>query len=228
MRRNPQLPVYMYLPSIHLLPSHLKTQAPGCVSAFNTALTLKLADPKVHPPANPRLDSTDPDASPLLCYPDSQEIEKDQLHRVLAVNALTQSQRVRKKPLIAPEAQNTVALSYAEQLTLSYTKVIHESDSAKRMSQLLKSVHVSASLETLKGIGPTLSTVLESFFSNYKDMDVYIAIFLGTDAGDKKYYTYINMLLHKVKVRAIIDSGAPGNIVSSRLVKKLKLVPDLD
>ena len=135
---------------------------------------------------------------------------------------------MRKEPLLAPEAQDTVALPYAKQLTLPATEVTQESDSAKKMSQLLKSVNVSASLEALKGISPTLCTALESFLSKYKDMDVYRVMSLGTGTEDRKDCTYIDMMVHKVKVRAIIDSGAPGNIVSSRLVKKLKLAPDLD
>ncbi|KAJ9067560.1 hypothetical protein DSO57_1037921 [Entomophthora muscae] len=32
---------------------------------------------------------SDPEAQPKLCYHDQEEIEEDQLHRVLAVNALT-------------------------------------------------------------------------------------------------------------------------------------------
>ncbi|KAJ9049495.1 hypothetical protein DSO57_1023733 [Entomophthora muscae] len=170
---------------------------------------------------------SDSTAQLTLCYPDQEEIEEDQLQRALAVNALTQSQRVRKESLLAPKAQDTFALSYAEQLALPSTEVTNEIDSAKKMSQLLNSVHVSASLEMLKGISPTLSTALESFFSKYKDMDVYRVMSLVTDKGDQKDCIYIDMVVHKVKVKAIIDSGAPGNIVSSRLVKKLKLAPDL-
>ncbi|KAJ9076428.1 hypothetical protein DSO57_1026355 [Entomophthora muscae] len=87
--------MYMYLPSLHLLPSHLKTQVPpGRVSSPNTALTLELADPKVLIPASPILGSTDPDASPLLCYPGSQGIEEDQLHRILTINALTRGMKI--------------------------------------------------------------------------------------------------------------------------------------
>ncbi|KAJ9077735.1 Ankyrin repeat and SOCS box protein 3 [Entomophthora muscae] len=171
---------------------------------------------------------SDPEAQPTLCYPDQEEIEKDQLHRVLSVNALTQGPRVRKEPLLAPEAQDTVTLPYSKQLALPLTEVTHESNCAKKMFQLLKFVHVSAYLEKLKGISPILSTALESFLIKYKDMNVYRVVSLSTENGDQKDCTYIDMVVHKVKVRAIIDSGAPGNIVSSKLMKKLKLAPDLD
>ncbi|KAJ9048623.1 hypothetical protein DSO57_1033085 [Entomophthora muscae] len=147
--------------------------APGCVPQSGTALTLEAADSKVLTPASPNLGSTDPDTSPLLCYPDSQEIEEGQLYRILAINALTRGRRIRKEPLITPEAREMVALPYAEQLTLPTTKVTHESDSAKKMTQILKSVNVSASLDALKGFSPTLCTALEEFLSKYKDMDDY-------------------------------------------------------
>ncbi|KAJ9090061.1 hypothetical protein DSO57_1006455 [Entomophthora muscae] len=136
-------------------------------------MTLEPSDPKALTSASPSLGSTDHDASPLLCYPDSQEIEEDQLHRNLAINALTRGRRIRKEPLITPEAWEMVTIPYAEQLTLPTTKVTHESDSAKKMVQILKSVNVSASLDALKGFSPTLCTALEEFLSKYKDMDVY-------------------------------------------------------
>ncbi|KAJ9053844.1 hypothetical protein DSO57_1020287 [Entomophthora muscae] len=133
MKRNPWLPMYIYLLSP---PSPLPPEdpsAPGFVPPTDTALILEPTDPKVHTPASPSLGSTDPDAIPLLCYPDSQGIE-DQLHRILAINALTRGRRIRKELLITPEAQEAVALSYAEQLTLPTTEVIHESNSAKKMA----------------------------------------------------------------------------------------------
>ncbi|KAJ9082315.1 hypothetical protein DSO57_1005763 [Entomophthora muscae] len=228
MRRNPWLPMYMYLPSLHPYP--LPPEDPGapvCVPSPNTALTLEAADPKVLTSASPSLGFTDPDTSPLLCYPDSHEIEEDQLHRILAINALTRGRIIKKEPLITPEAQKTVALPYAEQLILPTTEVIHESYSAKKMAQILKSVNVSASMNALKGFSPTLCTALEEFLIKYKDMDVHqvTSLINGTDRTD---CTYIDMMVHKVNVQAIIDSGAPGNIISLQLVKKLKLAPDLD
>jgi hypothetical protein len=39
--------------------------------------------------------------------------------------------------------------------------------------------------------------------------------------------TYVNIWVNKIKVRAIIDSGAPGNIISTKFMKRLKLMPDI-
>ncbi|KAJ9077823.1 hypothetical protein DSO57_1013067 [Entomophthora muscae] len=73
--------------------------------------------------ANSATGLSDPAAHLILCYPDQEEIEEDQLHIVLAVNALTSSQRVRKEPLLASEAQDTAVLPYTAQLALSSTEV---------------------------------------------------------------------------------------------------------
>ncbi|KAJ9067422.1 hypothetical protein DSO57_1039266, partial [Entomophthora muscae] len=137
--------------------------APGCVPPPNTALTLETADSKVPTPASPSLGSTDPDASPLLCYPDSQEIVEDQLHSILTINAIIRGRRIRKEALITPEILETVALPYAEQLTLPTTEVTNESNSTKKMAQILKYFNVSASLDALMGSSPTLCTALEEF-----------------------------------------------------------------
>ncbi|KAJ9084788.1 hypothetical protein DSO57_1020592 [Entomophthora muscae] len=83
------------------------------------------------------------------------------MHRILSINALTRGRRIRKEPLITPEAQETVALPYAEKLILPTTEVTHESDSAKKMAKILKSVSVSASLDALKGFSPTLCEALD-------------------------------------------------------------------
>ncbi|KAJ9051859.1 hypothetical protein DSO57_1000519 [Entomophthora muscae] len=114
------LVAHVHVPPLSPLPSE-DPGAPGCVPPPDTALILESSDSKVLTPASPSLGSTDHDASPLLCYPDSQEIEEDQLHRILAINALTRGRRIRKEPLITPEAQETVALPYAEQLILPTT-----------------------------------------------------------------------------------------------------------
>ncbi|KAJ9068567.1 hypothetical protein DSO57_1027331 [Entomophthora muscae] len=135
-------------------------------------------------------------AIPLLCYPDSQEIEEDQLHRILNINAYSREKRLRKEPLIAPEA------------------LTHESDSAKKKAQILILVNVLVFLETFKGFSPTLCTALVEFLRKYKDIDVYQVMSL-VDGINRKDCTYINMMVHKVKVRATIDSVAPGNIISS-------------
>ena len=40
--------------------------------------------------------------------------------------------------------------------------------------------------------------------------------------------SYVWIWVHKIKVRAIIDSCAPGNIISTKLVNQLKLLTNID
>ncbi|KAJ9064341.1 hypothetical protein DSO57_1031741 [Entomophthora muscae] len=106
--------MYMYLPLSPTSPLPPEDRdIPSCFLPPKIALTLESVDSKAPTPASPILGSTDPDTSQLLCYPDYQEIEEDQLHRILAINALAKGRKIRKEPLITPEAQETVALPYA-------------------------------------------------------------------------------------------------------------------
>ncbi|KAJ9062258.1 hypothetical protein DSO57_1012704 [Entomophthora muscae] len=40
--------------------------------------------------------------------------------------------------------------------------------------------------------------------------------------------TQVEISIQKLKIKAILDTGLPVNIVSSKLVKKLKLAPELN
>ncbi|KAJ9053322.1 hypothetical protein DSO57_1025320 [Entomophthora muscae] len=40
--------------------------------------------------------------------------------------------------------------------------------------------------------------------------------------------TRVEVSIQKVKIKAILDTGSPVNVVSSKLMKKLKLAPDLN
>ncbi|KAJ9088900.1 hypothetical protein DSO57_1018444 [Entomophthora muscae] len=129
MRRNPWLPMYMYLPSLSSPLPPEDPGAPSCVSSSKTALTLGLAGPKVPQTSSPSLGSTEPDASPLLFYPDSQEIGKPASYSSY-YQCSPQRQKSKEGPLTTPEAWEAVALPYTKQLTLPTTKAVHESDSA--------------------------------------------------------------------------------------------------
>ncbi|KAJ9055342.1 hypothetical protein DSO57_1004859 [Entomophthora muscae] len=70
---------HVYVPPLSL-PSPLTPKDPGspsCAPPSNTALTFVLTGPEVPQTASPSLGSTYHEASPLLCYLDSQEIEED-------------------------------------------------------------------------------------------------------------------------------------------------------
>lgn len=49
--------------------------------------------------------------------------------------------------------------------------------------------------------------------------------------ADSSYFsdcTYADYFVNKVKVQAIVDCGAPGNIILTSLMKKIKLAPNID
>ncbi|KAJ9085863.1 hypothetical protein DSO57_1009703 [Entomophthora muscae] len=75
-------------------------------------------------------------------------------------------------------------------------------------------------LETLQTLKPELTSALEAFLAQFKGLDVHkVTKVLSPDYGDQNDYTYIELVVHKLRLWTILDSGAPGNIVSARLVK---------
>ncbi|KAJ9078891.1 hypothetical protein DSO57_1002127 [Entomophthora muscae] len=171
----------------------------------------------------------DQEACPKRYFPNKEEINKDLLHRVLAVNTVTRMQAIRTKSISSKEAVDTISIPYAEQLSMSYTKVTHESDSIKKLSQLLRLVQVSTNLDTLKSLKPNLTTALELFLAQFKGLEIHkVTQITSSNYGEQHNCTYIKLAAHKLWVRAILYSGAPGNVVLTRLFKKLKLAPELD
>ncbi|KAJ9053576.1 hypothetical protein DSO57_1022962 [Entomophthora muscae] len=118
----------------------------------------------------------DPYASPECFLPDKEEVNKDLLHQVLAVNAVTRRQAIRTKAL--PSLLTT--------------------------------------LETLKSLKPELTSALEAFLALFKGLDVHkVTKIESPDYGDQHGCTYIKLVVHKLRVQEISDSGAPRNIVST-------------
>ncbi|KAJ9063881.1 hypothetical protein DSO57_1036305 [Entomophthora muscae] len=129
-----------------------KTVAEKTLTASSNSPSPKIdPDPATKEPPDKEDSLMDLDASPERYLPDKEEVNKNFLHQLLAVNDVTRRQDIHTEALPSHEAIETVSISYAKQLYI----------------------------------------LLE-------------------------------------KVRAILDSGAPGNIVSTRLAKKLKLALDLD
>ncbi|KAJ9053512.1 hypothetical protein DSO57_1023551 [Entomophthora muscae] len=171
----------------------------------------------------------DQEAFPERYLPDKEEINKDLLHRVLDVNTVTRKQAICTESIPSKEAVDTISIPYAEQLSMLYTEVTHESNSVRKLSQLLRLVQVSTNLDNLKSLNPDLTTALELFLTQFKGLDIHkVTKIASPHYGEQHNCTYIELVVHRLQVRAILDSGAPGNIVSTRLVKKLKLAPELD
>ncbi|KAJ9063371.1 hypothetical protein DSO57_1000698 [Entomophthora muscae] len=198
--------------------------------------TLTASSTLPSPPINPDpniLDCSvgllDQEACPKRYFPDKEEINKDLFHRVLAINTATRKQAICTESIPSKEAVDTISIPYAEQLFMPYTKVTHESNSVKKLSQQLRLVQFSTNLVTLKSLKPNLTTALELFLAQFKGLDIHKVIKIASPHyGEQHICIYIELVVHKLQIRAILDSGAPGNIVSTRLVKKLKIAPDLN
>ncbi|KAJ9066139.1 DNA damage-inducible protein 1 [Entomophthora muscae] len=66
-------------------------------------------------------------------------------------------------------------------------------------------------------------SILE-FLSMADDLDIHLVNKISSSYSE---CTYADIFVNKIKVQAIIDTGAPINIVSTRLVKRLGLAPDI-
>ncbi|KAJ9087631.1 hypothetical protein DSO57_1031208 [Entomophthora muscae] len=92
---------------------------------------------------------------------------------------------------------------------------------------MLTTVNVSAPLESLKETSPTARAVMSTFLENFKGLSVHQVSTIVYIREDHQDCIYISLVVNKPHVQAILDTGAPGNIISLRLVKKQELAPDL-
>ncbi|KAJ9063538.1 hypothetical protein DSO57_1000116 [Entomophthora muscae] len=93
--------------------------------------TAKQSDPTAKELSDKEDSLMDLDASTECYLPEKEEVNKDLLLQVLAVNAVIRRQAIRIKALPLREAIETVSIPYAEQLSHPSSEVTHESDSIK-------------------------------------------------------------------------------------------------
>ena len=91
-----------------------------------------------------------------------------------------------------------------------------------------KDIQISLSLEELARLSPKVSASLSQIFSRTESaLPILVASTVnlfntGTEC------TYIHITVNHKKVIAILDTGAPENIVSTKLMNSIKLAPDVD
>ena len=127
-----------------------------------------------------------------------------------ASHAVTRSQQL-------AEACKEVAKPYIEQISLE-TNLKQDSNSDDEL--LLNNVNVLLPIKYISKSYPHLFNELIQTFSKLDQFKQSVH-FLNSNCN------YIDVKVNKVPVRAILDTGAPGNIVLSKFVKKLGLQPDL-
>ncbi|KAJ9055439.1 DNA damage-inducible protein 1 [Entomophthora muscae] len=77
----------------------------------------------------------------------------------------------------------------------------------------------------MKDHHPKLCDSIVKFFSTANNLDIHLVNNIGSSYSE---CTYADIFVNKLKVQAIIDTGAPINIVSSKLVQQMGLAPDID
>ncbi|KAJ9064391.1 DNA damage-inducible protein 1 [Entomophthora muscae] len=89
----------------------------------------------------------------------------------------------------------------------------------------LRGVNVAIPMEKMKDHHPKLCDSIVKFLFTANNLDIYLVNNIGSSYSE---CTYADIFVNKLKVQAIIDIGAPINIVSSKLVQKMGLAPDID
>ncbi|KAJ9082710.1 DNA damage-inducible protein 1 [Entomophthora muscae] len=80
-------------------------------------------------------------------------------------------------------------------------------------------------MDTMKDHQPKLCDIIVEFLSTAKNLDIHLVNNIGSSYSE---CTYTDIFVNKLKVQAIINTGAPTNIVSSKLVWQMGLAPDID
>ena len=85
-------------------------------------------------------------------------------------------------------------------------------------------VQVAIPLNTIASLYPELSEGLSTVLNNTVDLSIN---HLNTDSSNIEC-TFVDILVNNQSVRAIVDLGAPMNIISTKLVKRLGVPPDIE
>ncbi|KAJ9085342.1 DNA damage-inducible protein 1 [Entomophthora muscae] len=156
--------------------------------------------------------------SDLLFTPDTKFLG-NALHQVLVNNV--HMVQTRSKVQASQEANKKVSKPYAFQLLddVPDTDPQHLGNAT-----LLRGINVAIPMETMKDHHPELC--------QYCQIPLHCQQFrhsLSNNIGSSySEFTYADIFVNKLKVKAIIDTGAPINIVSSKLVRQMGLTLDID
>ncbi|KAJ9053065.1 hypothetical protein DSO57_1027841 [Entomophthora muscae] len=155
----------------------------------------------------------------LLFMPDTG-FSGDTLHQVLVedVHMVQTCYKVQA----SQEAAKEMSKPYACQLldNTPDTKPQRSGDATP-----LRGVNMAIPMETMKDHHPKLCDSIVKFLSTANNLDIHL---VNTISSSYSECTYADIFVNKLKVQAIIDTGPPINIVSSKLVQCMGLAPDID
>ncbi|KAJ9077800.1 hypothetical protein DSO57_1013226 [Entomophthora muscae] len=89
----------------------------------------------------------------------------------------------------------------------------------------LRGVNVAIPMKTMKDHHPELCDSVVKFLSTANNLDIHLVNNIGSSYSE---CTYADIFVNKLKVQAIIDTGAPIIKVSSKLVRQVGLAPDIN
>ncbi|KAJ9069268.1 hypothetical protein DSO57_1020080 [Entomophthora muscae] len=110
------------------------------------------------------------------------------------------------------EAQAVVSKPYTCQLL---DKAPDKSSGPSTDTLHLKGVNVAILMDIMKNHHPELCGSILEFLSMAENLDIHLVNKISSSYSES---TYADIFVNKIKVQAIIDTGAPINIVSTRLV----------
>ncbi|KAJ9064108.1 hypothetical protein DSO57_1033814 [Entomophthora muscae] len=155
----------------------------------------------------------------LLFTPDTR-FSGNALHQVL-VDDMHMVQTC-SKVQTSQEATKEVYKPYACQL-LDNTPDVEPQRSGDATP--LRGINMAIPMETMKDHHPELCNSIFEFLSTADNLDIHLVNKIGSSYSK---CTYADIFVNKLKVRAIIDTGAPINIVSSKLVQQVGLAPEIN
>lgn len=97
-------------------------------------------------------------------------------------------------------------------------------EAAEVADAVFKNVSVFPPLQTVYKEFPGLRCLIEKWDKEIAEAQDILAVFLSFGCTN----TQVEISIQKVKIKAILDTGLPVNVVYSKLVRKLKLAPDLN
>ncbi|KAI0233462.1 hypothetical protein L0F63_002918, partial [Massospora cicadina] len=94
------------------------------------------------------------------------------------------------------------------------------SDADEVLSRIIRPIQCSHTMQSIQENYPETACQLTSHFQLRE-----VLVLLPTSEG---ILTKVEMVIQKVQVMAILDTGSPVNVISSKLMKKIQLAPDLE
>ena len=130
--------------------------------------------------------------------------------------------RSQTRNLASVEATQAVSKPYATQIQES---LVNRQSTCSSNTPTLKGVQLALPLDSIASNFPDVCRSLRAILNSDNEQDIHL---IKSNSDSYTNCTYTDICVNKIQVKAIFDSGAPFNIVSTKLVKRLGIAPDID